>query len=279
MKTPSLSLLPRLGGLCAVLLAGPAAAHDKWLEAEPFHLTAPGKVKLYLVTGEGLRDPELLPLRRKAAVQRLQLHGATSKRDLLPALREDQEPIVVLEEGRVPAGTSVVQLDTAPVDIDLPPGKFESYLFSERLFEVLVQRAKAGQEDAPGRERYSRCLKAILQVGDKLDKAALKPLGQELEIVPQQHPYGSPGTLTVQVLLRGKPLAGRALTCANRYRGGLASKTVRTDSNGKASFALGRGGDWLLSLVHMEASKEEGADWRSYWASLSFSLPEAPSRR
>jgi hypothetical protein len=33
----------------------------------------------------------------------------------------------------------------------------------------------------------------------------------------------------------------------------------------------GRGGDWLLSLVHMEASKEEGADWRSYWASLSFS--------
>ena len=80
-------------------------------------------------------------------------------------------------------------------------------------------------------------------------------------------------------ILRGKPLPGRALSCVNRYRGALMSKTVRTDSNGKASFALGRGGDWLLSLVHMEASKEEGADWRSYWASLSFSLPEATSRR
>ncbi len=274
---------PLLLALPLVLLSwGPAAAHDKWIEAEPFHLAAPGKIKLYLVTGEGLREAELLPLRRRGAVARLALHGPSNRRDLLPALREDQEPILVLDEGKVPAGTSVVQLDTAPVDIELPAGKFESYLFSERLFDVLAHRAQKGAEDAPGRERYSRYLKAILQVGDRLDKGALKPLGQDLEIVPLQHPYGAPGTLTVQVLFRGKPLPGRALGCANRYRGLLSGKTVRTDSSGKASFALGRSGDWLLSLVHMEASKEEGVDWRSYWASLSFSLPEQtekPKRR
>ncbi|MCS6915615.1 MAG: DUF4198 domain-containing protein [Myxococcales bacterium] len=262
--------------LACLLASPPAGAHDKWIEAEPFRLPAPGRVKLYLATGDGLRDAELRPLRRRAAVSRLQLHSSAGKRDLLAALREDQQPIAVLEEGRVPAGTLIVALDAAPIDIELTASRFESYLFAERLFDVLAQRARGDREDAPVRERYSRCLKAVLQVGDRLDKLAQKPVGQELEIVPQQHPYGlTPSTtLTVQVLFRGKPLAGRALSCANRFRSALASRTVRTDGSGKATCPVSRGGDWMLSLVHMEPGKEEGVDWRSYWASLTFALPE-----
>ena len=110
-------------------------------------------------------------------------------------------------------GTSVIALDQATVDIELPADRFQSYLLEERLIDILSLRAQRGQEDAPGRERYSRCLKALARVGQadrKAGDAALRPIGQELEIVPLEWPYGlrPGGRLPVQVIFRGRPLAG-----------------------------------------------------------------------
>ena len=54
----------------------------------------------------------------------------------------------------------------------------------------------------------------------------------------------------------------------------MSSKTLRTDATGKATFTIGRAGDWMFGLVHMEPSTEPDVEWRSYWATLTFSLPE-----
>ena len=137
-------------------------------------------------------------------------------------------------------------------------------------------RAGTGKEDDPGRERYSRSIKAIVQVGPKLDPVATQPTGQDIEIVPMVHPYSlTPGaTLEVQVLFRGKPLAGRAITAANRLNSNVSKKTVRTDAAGKAKFIIPRAGDWMLRLIHIEPATG-GVDFRSYWANLTFSLPDA----
>ena len=186
------------------LLPRPAAAHDKWLDVDPFVMSAPAPLKVYLVTGDALQKPELLPVQRKSRMTRFQFLSVSGKRDLLPLLREDQQPIASVEAEVLAQGTSVLLLDTAPIDILLNAEKFQAYLFEEHLMDILVERAERREEDAPGRERYSRSLKAIVQVGTKLDELATRTLGQELEIVPLVNPYGISvgGKLTVQEIGR-----------------------------------------------------------------------------
>ena len=181
----------------------------------------------------------------------------------------------MLSAGERTIGTFVLALDAAPRAIEIPAEKFQEYLLEERLVDMLMWRAGKGQEDAPGRERYSRNLKAILQIGPKLDDLAMKQLGQELEIVPLQHPYSvmPGGALQLMVLFQGKPLPGRAVMAANRYRSHIATKTIRTDSRGTVTFPMQRTGDWMFRLVHMEPATGD-VDFRSYWASLTFSLPD-----
>lgn len=262
----------------SLLLSGPARAHDKWLEAEPFTSASPQQTKVYLLTGEALQQSELLPVRRAGSLRSFSLRTHAGARDLRGLLREDQQPIAVVPAGDIPPGTSVLALETAPVAILLAPEKFQRYLFEERLIDILSLRARSGQEDAPGRELYSRSIKALLQVGDKLDDAALRPLGHELEILPLAHPYGlKPGDkLAVRVVFRGKPLGGRAVTFANRYRSNVSTKITRTDGKGEAAVSVERAGEWLVALVHMEPAAAPDVDWRSHWASLSFSLADRP---
>jgi len=174
--------------------------------------------------------------------------------------------------------TASETVDNQLVEVARIHGGAGPYLLEERLVDALLLRAMGGNEDAPGRERYSRSLKAIVQVGSKLDAFVTQPTGAEMEIVPLAHPHGlTAGTgasLTVQVLFKGKPLVGRALMAANRFRRNITTKTLRTDTNGKATFPIGRTGDWMFRLVHIEPSADIDVDWRSYWTSLTFSLPE-----
>jgi uncharacterized GH25 family protein len=273
-------LIPAAVALAAALGSGPAAAHDNWIEVEPFFSATPGKAKVYLLTGEQFEDAEALTPRRKDRYSRFQIASSTGTKDVTADLREDTPPLAVLSASAKSQGTFVLGLDAAPRAIEIAAEKFQDYLLEERLIDMLLYRAGRGQEDAPGRERYTRFLKAIVQMGPRLDPVATQPLGQDLEIVPLSHPYGLvPGAiLSVQVLFKGKPLAGRAVTAANRLRSNVVKKTLRTDANGKVNFPIGRVGDWMVRLIHMEPSAESDVEWRSYWANLTFSLPDPQAR-
>jgi hypothetical protein len=190
-------------------------------------------------------------------------------------MREDTQPILLLTAGKA-TGSFVIGGETVPYTITLDPKKFGEYLLEERLVEVLQARMQAGTEDAPGRERFTRHLKALVQVGSRLDPRVTQPIGQELEIVPDAHPYGvaTGGQLSVRILFRGKPLLGQAVTAVNRHRGEIQSKTLRTDAQGHVVFTLAKAGDWMIRLVHMEPSDQKDVEWRSWWSNLTFSLPE-----
>lgn len=263
--------------LNTVLTASSVWGHERWLEPQPYLSAAPGVVKIYLVTGELFRQTELVPERSLDQILRFQAFSAAGRRELRSRLREDQQPLAILTAGDLAAGTSTLVLDKAPIDIELDAEKFQRYLLEERLIDVLLLRAQRGQEDDPGRERYSRHIKALVQVGPRRDEDATvaRPVGQALEIVPQQNPYRlAPGDpWTVQVRFQDKPLPGRALGVAHRAAGKITQQVVRTNGAGEVRLTLTGPGDWLLALVHMEPSREPGADWRSYFSSLSFQLP------
>ena len=49
---------------------------------------------------------------------------------------------------------------------------------------------------------------------------------------------------------------------------------------GARAFTLPRAGAWLIKAVHMiRAPSDAGADWESFWASLTFALPPGRARR
>ncbi len=99
-------------------------------------------------------------------------------------------------------------------------------------------------------------------------------MGQDLELVPQTNPSRArtQGTLTFQVLFKGKPLQRGAITAANRLNTVVRAQHLRTDANGLVTIEFDKTGDWFIGIVHMERTAEVGAEWRSYWASLTFHL-------
>ncbi len=284
MTCPNLWHLSRLFISTCTLLAiswvapTPASAHDKWLEVEPAVTAQPAPTKVYLATGDALRQPELLPERRARRVLSFEVRSAAGVKNLLSSFREDQQPIAALPS--LTPGSHLIRYDTSPIDIELDPTKFGAYLLEERLIEVLVERQRRSEEDKPGRERYSRHLKALVQVGDKLDPTVIQPVGQELEIVPLAMPHSlrAGQELQVKVLFRGQPLVDRAVSIAQKWRGRVTEVFQRTSDAGIAKFTVEPHGQWLVRLIHMHRAEGPeaagGIDWRSHWASLSFSYAD-----
>ena len=62
------------------------------------------------------------------------------------------------------AGTQWAGYQSRHYPATLDAAKFESYLKEEGLERVIAERKKRGQSGAPGRERFYRCAKSLLEV-------------------------------------------------------------------------------------------------------------------
>jgi hypothetical protein len=149
----------------------------------------------------------------------------------------------------------------------------------EGLEKISALRAKRGEQDKNGTESYTRCLKALLAVGPATEQDTDHVLGFPLELIADTNPYQqTPGTpLPIRLLFEGQALEG-ALVEAKSLHSTEAVLTARTDAKGHVSFRFPSSGEWMLNAVHMVEAKPKHkntqADWQSYWASLTFALPE-----
>jgi uncharacterized GH25 family protein len=255
-----------LVSLVALTAAPALEAHDLWIEPSNFR-PAPGeRVAVRLRVGQAFRgDP--MP-RMEQQIERFAAVGPGGEIPL-PGV-EGTDPA---GWGSLPApGTWILVYDSDHSSVELEGPKFEAYLAEEGLERISRLRAQRGQTAARSREIYSRCAKALLQAGGGAAAGYDRVLGLPLELVPGASPTGLPagGELPVTLLFRGKPLAG-ALVVAIPRGAPAAKVSGRTGADGKVRLRLDRPGDWLVKAVHMEpAPKESGADWESFWASLSF---------
>lgn len=77
-------------------------------------------------------------------------------------------------------------------------------------------------------------------------------------------------SLPVRLFWQGEPLPNIQIRIFHRG-GDIEETTVRTDTEGRAQIPLTASGFFLLNAVHMlEVEQKNGAVWKSYWASLSF---------
>lgn len=175
-----------------------------------------------------------------------------------------------------PGDKLVAEMVVQPRFIQLAAKDFRAYIHGEGLTQIEKLRAESGKQEAPGRELYSRYTKLLVGA---LGTEASTVLGHSLEIVPLRDPAElQPGqSLQVRVLFKGKPLVDAQVSAVYadaKLTGHEYPVTTRTDGNGIAELKLDRPGLWYARLIYMEpAQGDPDIDWRSYFATMTFTLP------
>ncbi|MBV8202471.1 MAG: DUF4198 domain-containing protein [Acidobacteria bacterium] len=265
----------RLAFGLALLGAGSLSAHDLWIEPSAF-MPAPGtRLAVRLFIGQ-LFQGDVFPRDPKYLLRFAVIGGGGEAP--IPGV-PDTDPAGFLVTGR--PGLYELVYASSHAAVELEAAKFESYLAEEGLEKISALRARSGRSAAKAKEIYSRCAKSLIAVGEDAGSGHDRVLGLTLELIPEQNPYtlAAGQELPVRLLYRGQPLAGAKVAAVPKDQPGR-QVAARTDAQGRVRLRLGSPGVWLIKAVHMIAAPPgSGADWESFWASLTFALPAHPLRQ
>ena len=249
-------------------------SHDLFLKFDSYFLRPNSTATVRLLNGSFRGSEGAVARERMQDVTLVSPEGGVSHPPATNWRDEGKTALLNLETGR--AGTYVVGVSTKHREIDLKAKDFNEYLAHDGLPDTLAARRKNGELNRDVRERYSKHVRAIFQVGEQLTEDYKTPLGYPVEIIPQQNPYSLKAgeILEVLCLLDGKPLSGQFVVAgwetATRRRS--RPLNVRTDSAGIARIKLGGRGKWYVKLIHMTPLNEAGVNYESKWATLTFAV-------
>ena len=262
-----------LAGLALCFVTARARAHDFWVEPQDHAPEVGSVVEARLFIGHaGHKEPFGRDPRH---IAEFRLVGRETEQDLVGRV------------GASPAGMVRVETDGAfalvyrsrPSFLEMRPGAFEAYLAEEGLDDALAERARRGESELPGRERYARCAKALLAT-PAADSLADRPLGLPFELVLEGLPGDGGDELVLRVLEEGAPRGGTLVSLESLDEPAHAPvepMAARSDAEGRVRLTLPAGGRWLATAVHMRRAPEDGGhEWESQWASLVFPVLPAP---
>ncbi|WP_224484933.1 DUF4198 domain-containing protein [Robertkochia aurantiaca] len=172
-------------------------------------------------------------------------------------------------------GTYVVGVSTLPREIELSAEDFDDYLVHEGLLTTRQSRMMNGANKNPVRERYSKHVKTLLQVGNSKTENFTAIMGYPIEFVPKDNPYNTAvgDQIRFQLLSYGKPLGEQIVQYGYMKYGNMAEeRTAVTDENGMVSIKADSSGDWYLATIHMEESEETELDYVSNWTTITFGM-------
>ena len=253
--------MPRsLAVLSALLLALPAAAHEFWIAPERYRAEPGQGLRVSLHHGERF-DGEVV-MRRNDSIQCFDLIDGTGS--ATPILGTDGRPVSFARPVS-PGGCIAVYHSRRATNV-LDAEAFTEYLTQEGLHAIVAMRADAGESGMPGNEVYSRCAKALIAVGGA--PVSDRAVGLPLEIVLGTS--GEPSRLVAVVSYLGEPLPGARVVAVHRDDPAHLIEATADDS-GRVEIPAHAKGEWMLTALHMvRAPQDAGADWESFWASLTF---------
>lgn len=254
-----------------------AGAHEFWMQPRTFHPAAGAATPVAFFVGHGA-DRARWRMRLSRVVAFRSVDAASAVQDRRDTLREGADAPDAALVFTSP-GLHVVTFETNAALSTLPADKFEAYAREEGLTLPIEARRRAGVQDQPGREHYSRRAKALVQVGPALaaDRVlAVAPAGLSLEIVPEADPYvpGPRRRLPVRVLSDGRPLPGATVKLTDLDADAAPAETHVTDAAGRAVFRSPRTGSWQFGVIWSRpAVNDPEADFETTFSSLTFGLP------
>jgi len=258
--------------LLCVCLVITAEAHDLFLKLNTYFLRPNSSATVRLLNGSFRSSEGAVRRDRMRDVSLVAPGGVTH-----PAASDwrDEGNTSLLNVRTAGAGTYMVGVSTLPREIELNAADFNEYLAHDGIPDTLAERRRNRQLNRNVRERYSKHVRAIFQVGDERTDEFRTPLGYPVEIIPQQNPYSLRVGQTIEVLCTrdGQPLANQYVL-AGRERAGRMSRQInaRTDSNGIARFRLRSAGKWFIKMIHMTPMTNADLNYESKWATLTFEI-------
>jgi hypothetical protein len=252
-----------------LVIASAALAHDLFLKLDTYFLAPRTRVRISVLNGTFTQSEGFVAPERVADISVVSPAG----RARLPAATAwspgpDSASLLSVDVGE--AGTYVVGAATRPRELELTAEQFNSYLEEDGLPDVLAARRASNELGKGARERYSKHVKAVFQVGEARSDGFGVVLGYAAEIVPLDNPYaiGRSTSLRVRCLVDGRPVANQTVL----WGGAAAQRGTRTDADGVAQVTLDAAGRWYVKFIHMVRATEPGLDYESKWATLTLEV-------
>lgn len=253
-----------------LFVAGPALAHEFWIEPHDFRLSSGETIVADLKVGQHMKG-DIFPYLPDRFVEMSRI-GPQEKQPIEETL------------GAIPAITQAVQkpglytliYHSRPSRVAYDSfEKFEEFVDDERLTGVIEAHRRRGLPEVGFIEAFTRSVKALVAVGDGAGQDAATSL--PFELVAQSNPYTqADDSLVVQLLWQEHAMADTQIKVFHKTaQGEVTEKRVITDSEGRATISLDQPGIFMLSAAHMtlpskQVVRETFAVWHSFWTSLTF---------
>jgi hypothetical protein len=253
------------------VFAADLVAHDLYLQPGAFYLDKPGEVMVEMRITEERFPGDPLRWRGDKTIQ-LKTLGVSGKKDIPDS--DGVNPRITFQK----AGTHQIGWEGSVSYISINPEIFDKYITIEGYKDVIEARKKANAQNTFGRERYSRFIKTLVQIGNEKTDDFKRPMGFKIEIIPQTNPVNlkAGDELQVQVLFEGKPLANnRIMATYDEYSTKQEdyAQTLETGPDGMARFKITQPGLWMIRTNRiLPVTGDEKADWESFWSNLTFQV-------
>ena len=261
--------------MAAAVASAPVEAHEMFLKPENSRQD-PGSAQTVQLINGTLDKSENGVTRDRMADVSIVAGGQVTKPH--PSDWRDDENSSYLDYSSGEAGTQVIGVSTKARILAMSPDEFIAYLKHDGVPDTLTM-FEANNTLAEVRERYSKHVRTIVQVGEEKSDAYATKLGYPVEIILDQNPYDLRfgDDIGFQVLYDGKPVANQLVRASyegfhghDESGGHITSFEMRTDENGRASFLLNNKALWYISLIHMQKIDDPDADYESNWATITF---------
>ena len=252
------------------------SSHELFLKTNSYFLESGKPAELFLFNGTFDNSENAITTDRIIGAQ---IHGTDY--DFYPKESDyyltDKVTFLKFTPGE--SGTYAAGISTMPRMIELSAKDFKEYLEHEGLEDMIAERQDKGLEDQAVREKYSKHVKSILQVGATRTNHFSKEFGYPIEFVPLNNPYDLKvgEKASFKLLVNGKPLAGQGVHISSRNDGvNPFAKEIpsRTDEKGEVSFEITETGHWYVATIHMVESAEKDVEYESNWATITFEIGE-----
>lgn len=263
-----------VGLLLSLVLLLPVLAHDLFLKLDSYFVAVNDKISIKILNGSFQTSEGAVSFARLKETSVVSPAGTRTNPKETDFTKDDKTSFLNLQPTE--EGNYVVGLSTMTREIDLAAKDFNEYLSHDGIPDTLAERKRKKELTKDVRERYSKHVKIIFQVGGKQSDNYKTALGYPVEIVPVTNPYllKSGNTFEFQCLKDGKPLINQFVMTGREDADGklIIGKNVRTDKNGMAKIKLDGAGKWYVRFINMTRLNDPNLNYESKWSTLTFEI-------